>query len=177
MAPTTRYQLRLKGLEASGQGHALTAARSSGIRKNRSGKKKKTQGKGTKPQALEVNKGKLEPSSRAREIPYRVADDLWIPYRETPSVNILQLSRVFVGDADNSNARALCFELAHRVEELGLLKGYSSTAIAGAVVHFAASSLGKDTSIKPDKRRRNSGLRKEVKAEEPVDDDDGEMED
>ncbi|KAK5126762.1 hypothetical protein LTR85_009696 [Meristemomyces frigidus] len=57
-----------------------------------------------------------------------------------PVTLVLQLSRAFIGDGDGS-ARRLVFEVAYRVQELGLLKGYSSFIIAAACIFFAGSAL------------------------------------
>lgn len=74
---------------------------------------------------------------------WRVLENVRIPMDVLPVTAILQMSRVFVDDDDGS-ARMLCFDIQQRAEELGLLKGFSSTVIATACVHFAGFACGRD---------------------------------
>ena len=71
-----------------------------------------------------------------------------MPVNLIPATMVLPMCRVFTDDG-NGNARQLCFEIVQKVEESGLLKGYSSTVIAAACTYFAAFAVQRPSFLAP----------------------------
>ncbi|KAH9822883.1 hypothetical protein Tdes44962_MAKER00711 [Teratosphaeria destructans] len=191
MAPVTRNQPRLQRLGASGEGHASTAARSSGIQKARSGSKKKAQGRGTKAQAS---------WDSSRDTPQSLSAEPWSISQPRPlgKDSLLNDEAVLgiippvrsVPDAYN----ALWLEQRHfrrivrdhegwvsRVSEPMDKRGRPAHKLMHDYYVREMPSVGSQsesgTSSTPDKQSQSSGLREEVKAEELASDNGDEMED
>lgn len=78
---------------------------------------------------------------------FREIDKIHIPIYVLPAKAVLQMSRVFTGESAGFRKRRLCFAVVGKVQDLGLLRGYSSLVVAGASIRFASFATGQDVSI------------------------------